>query len=275
MSTAFVPFFFDSNSWHGVVDSPEKWFELITAHSDLDRVLNAKMAPQSEIDRLPSGYHFGALDVRTGGLRSFGFRREHAPGTVRLGDWATRHGMNLHALAKKRPRALRDQRHTTMSDTKALNLDDCRNESLDVSPSAHRIIHDLIGEVERLRAATAGLTRADTFDLRKERDTFFTAMVITAASELPREEMDKAVTAAVNHKHVVAMTLNGVAVSPRTVADWLERAFNSSVDKRARELVREIRYDVIGPIENVLQRFKQELATKLNETFGTLDEDWP
>src|SRR5574341_497453 len=100
----FIPFFFDGNRWFGTVDSAEKWFELLTAYPEVDHVLDAKMAPQSEIDELPKEYHLGAMGVRTGRTPSFGFRREHT-GDVRLEDWAKTRGMNLRALAVERPRA--------------------------------------------------------------------------------------------------------------------------------------------------------------------------
>ena len=101
----FVPFFFDGNQWFGVVDSDEKWFELLGAYPEVDTILDAKMAPQSELNELPENYHFGAPSVRTGRMPSFGFRREHTPGTVRLEDWAKTRGMNLPTLSDKKPRA--------------------------------------------------------------------------------------------------------------------------------------------------------------------------
>jgi hypothetical protein len=102
--TQIAPFFFDGNQWFGTVDSPEQLYKLLAVY-DLESVLDAKMAPQSKIDELPRNYHMGAMDVRSGDMPSFGFRREHIPGTVRLEDWAKNRGMNLRELAKARPEA--------------------------------------------------------------------------------------------------------------------------------------------------------------------------
>ena len=62
-------------------------------------------ATQAGVDELPPSYHFGARGVRSGDVPSFGFRREHLLGTVRLEDWAKLRGTDLRALATKRPRA--------------------------------------------------------------------------------------------------------------------------------------------------------------------------
>lgn len=103
----FVPFYFDGNKWFDVVDGPEKWWSLLQSYDgDIDLLLGrACMAPQSEVDALPEEYHVGqARDVRSGRLPSFGFRREHTS-KVTLGEWASNRGMDLRALAKKRPRS--------------------------------------------------------------------------------------------------------------------------------------------------------------------------
>lgn len=88
-------FFFDGNKWCGVVDSPQTMIKLLQSY-DLRDVLKAKIAPVAEIKHLPRGYHFGAANVRTGELRSFGFRREHT-GRLTLAEWAKDNGINLVA----------------------------------------------------------------------------------------------------------------------------------------------------------------------------------
>lgn len=98
----FVPFYFDSNSWFGPVDNAMKWVELVAAQG-LDDVLNAKMAPVMEIDETPEKYHLGSMDVRSGKMRSFGFRREHQNGTVTLEQWSKNRGMDLRGLGESRP----------------------------------------------------------------------------------------------------------------------------------------------------------------------------
>lgn len=97
-SPTFIPFFFDGNQWFGKVDSVERWRSLLETYPDIDRVLDAKMAPMKEIVDLPAGYHFGVPDVQNGDTPSFGFRREHLPGTTRLEDWAKARGMDLRWL---------------------------------------------------------------------------------------------------------------------------------------------------------------------------------
>jgi hypothetical protein len=97
--------------WFGKIDSVERWLDMLTyvvgpgGHFDVDkleRVLEAKMAPIMEIDELPNNYFIGNMDVNTGDLRSFGFRREHIPGTVKLEEWAKARGMDLRAMAKRK-----------------------------------------------------------------------------------------------------------------------------------------------------------------------------
>ena len=97
----FKPFFFDGNAWVGIVRSKEDWFSLLLKYPDYEQVLKAKMAPQAAIDTLPTHYHFGAVEVRTGEMPSFGFRREHVNGTVLLEDWANKLGMDLRSLSMK------------------------------------------------------------------------------------------------------------------------------------------------------------------------------
>lgn len=106
----FHPFFWDSNMWFGKIDSVQRWLDMLThvVGTDvekLDRVLEAKMAPVMEIDELPNEYFLGNNDVNTGDLRSFGFRREHIPGTVKLEEWAKARGMDLRALAQRQAKA--------------------------------------------------------------------------------------------------------------------------------------------------------------------------
>ncbi len=99
-----IPFWFESNSWFAAVNTEELFFDLLSYH-DLEEVLDAKMAPMTEIiGELPENYYkMEAPEVRAGLLPSFGYRREHLPGTVRLEDWAKNRGMDLRELAKKRP----------------------------------------------------------------------------------------------------------------------------------------------------------------------------
>lgn len=116
----FVPFFWDCNRFFGLIDSADKWRELLSQYAlkeGDDRkeyyqtvgemfslkearnlILSAKDAPQSAIDELPTHYHFSASQVRDGKLRSFGFRREHREGTETLGEWAEQVGMDLRKL---------------------------------------------------------------------------------------------------------------------------------------------------------------------------------
>ena len=63
------------------------------------------MAPVLEVDELPKDYFLGNMGVVAGDLRSFGFRREHIPGTVKLEDWAKVRGMDLRAMAKRKASA--------------------------------------------------------------------------------------------------------------------------------------------------------------------------
>ena len=96
----FIPFYFDSNRWFGLVDGPEKWFELIAAHEgDTDRLLGALNAPLENIMSLPPFYHLDSPEVRRGEIPSFGFRREHLSGTITLEAWSDRVGMDLRAAA--------------------------------------------------------------------------------------------------------------------------------------------------------------------------------
>lgn len=105
----FYPFFWDSNHWFGTIDSVEKFHEMLShvlrTESDLDHVLSAKMAPVLEIDELPKEYFMGSGGVTSGDLRSFGYRREHIPGTVRLEDWAKTRGMDLRKLSETQAKA--------------------------------------------------------------------------------------------------------------------------------------------------------------------------
>lgn len=106
--TKFPTFFFDGNRWFGIIDSPARWFDLLASYNsdeDLQRVLDAKMAPQLEMHELPAEYFMGAGGVYQGDIPSFGFRREHLPGTIRLEDWTKNRGLDLRELTTKRVRA--------------------------------------------------------------------------------------------------------------------------------------------------------------------------
>lgn len=106
MTREFPVFYFDDNAWFGIVDSLARWFDLLstyatdtTADEALDQVLSAVMAfPMDE-------YFIEAGGVHTGDIPSFGFRREHAAGTVKLEDWAKNRGTDLRALATGKARA--------------------------------------------------------------------------------------------------------------------------------------------------------------------------
>lgn len=100
----WTAFFWDANQFFGKIDSVEKFQELLSYY-DIERVCDAKMAPVMEIDELPPNYFFGTPGVTNGELRSFGYRREHIPGTVRLEDWAKTRGMDLRKLAERKPEA--------------------------------------------------------------------------------------------------------------------------------------------------------------------------
>lgn len=89
---SWKPFFFDGNQWCGVV-TPDKMADLLRAYT-MEDILAAKIAPMTEIDQVPPGYHFGAPGVRTGEMPSFGYRREHT-GDVTLGGWIERQGFAL------------------------------------------------------------------------------------------------------------------------------------------------------------------------------------
>lgn len=106
---SFPVFYFDANSWFGLVDSVDRWQELVSAYGEtperLDRLLEAKMAPQSEINELPEAYFAGDPEVVTGQVPSFGFRREHIGGTIKLGEWAKSRACDLRKLAMSRPMA--------------------------------------------------------------------------------------------------------------------------------------------------------------------------
>lgn len=100
MST-WKTFFFDGNRWFGVVDSPAKFKELLTAYKgDLTLLLDrAKRAPVAEVGKLPDHYHLGAAKrTRTGEMPNFGLRREHINGTQTLGEWLRQNNIDL-ALA--------------------------------------------------------------------------------------------------------------------------------------------------------------------------------
>jgi len=110
---SFVPFYYDDNVWFGVVDSAETWRKLIAAQMQargetyaeaVQGLLDAQIAPVLEIDELPRNYHMGAMGVRSGKLRSFGYRREHTAKPT-LDEWAKARGMNLRKLAEERPQA--------------------------------------------------------------------------------------------------------------------------------------------------------------------------
>jgi len=98
-------FYWDANQFFGEIDSADKFQELLRYY-DVDQVCDAKMAPILEIDELPHDYFIGTKSrVVDGTLRSFGYRREHVPGTVRLEDWAKTRGMDLRKLAERKPEA--------------------------------------------------------------------------------------------------------------------------------------------------------------------------
>lgn len=103
MANAFAryPFFFDGNSWFGVVETEEAFKQLLTAYNyDLSIVERATLASPLDIAETPPEYHLGAMDARTGALPNFGFRREHANGTMTLGEWCKNRGIDLQAVAK-------------------------------------------------------------------------------------------------------------------------------------------------------------------------------
>jgi len=91
--SVWEPFFFDGNRWCGLVDSQEKARELLR-HYRVDECERAKIAPVAEVGKLPREYHLGAMDVRHGTVRSFGFRREHV-GDLTLGEWLKSRGISL------------------------------------------------------------------------------------------------------------------------------------------------------------------------------------
>ena len=98
----FTPFFFDGNRWFQMVDSPQRWRELIRAYDGgIEQLLATKEAALSNIKELPPTYHFGTPGVRTGAIPSFGFRREHMDGVSSLEEWAKRAGMDLRKMATK------------------------------------------------------------------------------------------------------------------------------------------------------------------------------
>jgi hypothetical protein len=99
----FQPFYFDANEWFGVIASDEDWLSLVDDYRsegcELDILLGARMAPKDQIEQLPTYYHLDAPLVRTGEMPSFGFRREHLEGVIRLEDWARERGVDLRAIA--------------------------------------------------------------------------------------------------------------------------------------------------------------------------------
>jgi hypothetical protein len=98
-----VPFFFDGNAWSGIVQPVDDLYDLLSCY-DIDAICRAKMATTVNISGLPESYHIGAMDVRSGQLTSFGFRREHQ-GPLTLETWATGRGMSVRKLAKRKARA--------------------------------------------------------------------------------------------------------------------------------------------------------------------------
>mgnify|MGYP000423240811 CR=1 FL=1 len=93
----FPTFYFDGNRWFGVVDSDERWCELVAAYDGaVQRLLGATNAPRSEVAELPAGHHLDAPEVRQSETESFGFRCEHV-GAVTLGAWARTRGYDLAA----------------------------------------------------------------------------------------------------------------------------------------------------------------------------------
>lgn len=107
--STFPVFYFDGNEWFGVVDCAERWHDLLATYATdeegLSLVLSATMAFPMDVKELPREYFIGAAAVHEGALPSFGFRREHGPGTVQLEDWAKNRGMDLRALASTRGKA--------------------------------------------------------------------------------------------------------------------------------------------------------------------------
>ena len=98
---ARYPFFFDGNSWFGIVDTEEKFRELLTSYGyDLEVLEKALLAGPLDIAETPPEYHFGVMAARTGKLPNFGFRREHSNGTVTFGEWCRNRGIDLKAIAK-------------------------------------------------------------------------------------------------------------------------------------------------------------------------------
>jgi hypothetical protein len=100
--SAFPVFYFDSDGWFGVVDSVARWFDLLATCStdeNVEQVLAAKMAPLTEVKGSPLAYFLGAAPVHDGKIPSFGFRREHLSGAVRLENWTKNRGTDLRALA--------------------------------------------------------------------------------------------------------------------------------------------------------------------------------
>lgn len=97
MSGKWIEFFFDGNSWFGVVDSPAVFKQLLTAYKgDLATLLDrAHRAPVEEIQALPQSYHLGRSKLtRTGAMPNFGFRREHV-GKQTLGEWLKENSIDL------------------------------------------------------------------------------------------------------------------------------------------------------------------------------------
>ncbi len=106
--SGFVPFFFDGNRWSGLVRNEAGWHAVLSSYpsdEDLEHVLQAKMAQMSSIHELPAEYFTANSGVVDGLNPSFGFRREHISGTVKLEAWATVRGMNLREMAANRIRA--------------------------------------------------------------------------------------------------------------------------------------------------------------------------
>jgi hypothetical protein len=84
-------FFFDGRGWYDVVDTPEKFKDLLSIYKDLKQLLSVQRLSEEEEKKL-----FGSLP-------RFGNRREYTSwGTQTLGEWLVENKINLAFVKRQK-----------------------------------------------------------------------------------------------------------------------------------------------------------------------------
>ncbi|TSC84258.1 MAG: hypothetical protein G01um101413_553 [Parcubacteria group bacterium Gr01-1014_13] len=84
-------FFFDSNTWFDVVETPDKFKDLLYTHNgNLEEILGSKRSVMSEEKK------------HTDEMPRFGNRREHVGGKQTLGEWLKENKIDLGFLKSQK-----------------------------------------------------------------------------------------------------------------------------------------------------------------------------